>query len=268
MMRKIKLLIVEDEQVMGRIVKGIVDVHFPEVKVLDVVSSVTSAVDAILNNRPDVVVMDIQINEGTAFDVLEMVGGLHFKVIFMSAFHDYLVEALRFSAVEFVYKPFDVSDMVSAIDKAVDKCTTDIKQMGDYDQQIRTLLENVKVEPGANKLVLTGKNAHFIVPVKDVVFVKANVSKSEFHFRHHPPFEANLPLRRFEAMLRKRGFYRCHPLCLLNLRYVDFIDPLTHHVHLKGGECLLFEPRKYDEMTKELLFLRHESSKPQTNQIS
>lgn len=246
-MKKYRVLIVEDSRLMARIVHGIIEMHFPELELLDDADSVSGAIESITHQNPDLVIMDIQINEGTAFDVLENLSPIKFKVIFMSAFHEYLVEALRFSAVEFVYKPFDASDMVSAIAKAFDNHASADHEMS-YHHQIKTLLENVKLEPGSNKLVLPGHKANMVVPIRDVLYVKADLSKSVFSFLKHPNFVANLPLRRFESMLKKRHFFRCHPFYLVNLAQVDYVDPLANVLHIKGGGTIDIEPRKYDEL--------------------
>lgn len=251
-----KLLIVEDESVMGRIVKGLVNTHFPELEVLPIETDVSGAVDSIRANKPDVVVMDIQINEGTAFDVLEKLPNLHSKIIFMSAFHDYMVQALKFSAVEFVFKPFDASDMVSAIAKAVEPDDHD-HETQHYEAQIQTLLENVKLEPTANKLVLSSNNSHLVVPINEVVFIEAHLSKSTFHFLKHTAFEANTPLRRFEAMLKERHFFRCHPFFLINLSHIEHVDPLTRSVQLQGGYSVQFEARKFEEMMHHIQTVRN-----------
>lgn len=250
-MRKYKLLVVEDELVMGRIVTGLVSIHFPEITILPVVDSVSKALEAIKTESPDLVILDIQINEGTAFDVLNSLSKVDFKVIFMSAFHGYLVEALQFSAVEFVYKPFDVLDMVSAIEKAIDM---DKVAEGEhrYETKIQTLLENAKLDPRANKLFLTSRDSHNIVPIRDIVHIKAEVSRSVFTIVKQTAFEANLPLRRFEAMLKNRGFFRCHPHYLVNLAFVDYVDPQEFSIHLKKGFPINLEPRKYDDMMAQI----------------
>jgi two-component system, LytTR family, response regulator len=258
-MKRHKVLIVEDSLVMARIVREIVKSHFPEIELITEEDSVSGAINSIAVNKPELVIMDIQLNEGTAFDVLEQLGNINFKVIFMSAFHEYLIEALRFSAVEFVYKPFDASDMVSAIAKAFDNQS--VKAANDtYNHQIRTLLENVKLDPASNKLVLHGHNNHLVVPIRDVLFIKADLSKSVFTFAKHTNFTANLPLRRFESMLKQRHFFRCHPFYLVNLLHVDFVDPLANALWLKTGISIAIEPRKYEELMIGLEQLRCKST--------
>ncbi|MFT3737273.1 MAG: LytTR family transcriptional regulator DNA-binding domain-containing protein [Breznakibacter sp.] len=246
-MKDYKLLVVEDDALMGRIVTNLVAVHFPEITVLPVVDSVPKAIEAIGNEKPNLVILDIQINEGTAFDVLNSFSAIDFKVIFMSGFHGYLVEALQFSAVEFVYKPFDALDMISAIEKALEM---DKSGKVDYPDsyKIQTLLENAKLDPRANKIFLSANDRHQIVPIREIVYIKAELSKSVFFFLKQPSFEANLPLRRFEAMLKQRGFFRCHPHYLVNTTHILYVDPAMHMIHLTNKQEIVFEPRKYDEL--------------------
>lgn len=263
-MKDYKLLVVEDEMVMGKIVTNLVALHFPEITLLPLADSVTKAVESIEKENPNLVILDIQIKEGTAFDILNSLTNINFKVIFMSAFHGYLVEALQFSAVEFVYKPFDALDMISAIEKALEmeKGVT-----GEHPDsfKIKTLLENAKLDPRANKIFLASHNQHKVVPIRDIVYIKADLSKSEFNFAKHGSFEANLPLRRFEAMLKHRGFFRCHPHYLVNTSHVAYVDLAAKSIHLSGGHVIMLEPRKYDELMVQVHKHKNLSAKPFTS---
>lgn len=248
-MRKANLLIVEDSYLMQKILMEIIQLHFPEFTVAGTAKSVEDAIEAINTLQPDLVMLDIHLEGGTAFDVLKNVNHTRFKIIFVSAYQEYLIEALQFSAVDFIFKPFDMNDIAVALDKALAEIHHDLFSVP-TSKILDTLFSNIETTSDNKKLVLIGENQIEVAPLKEINWCEAQTGHSVFHFINIPSFKTNTPLRRFESMLQPKGFLRCHPQFLVNTHHIAFVDKETRLIHLRNGEKVEFHPSRY-ELLKE-----------------
>jgi two-component system LytT family response regulator len=238
-MRKIKLLLVEDDAYSRRTAAAIIASNFPEIYMVDMVDNVASARKAIARHRPDLLVLDIELVDGTSFDLLKQVHPADFKVVFVSSYHKYVMEALQFSSVDFVFKPFDVNDLVVAIDKAIEE----LKEKNDH-IKLETLFQNMEQQTGEKQIILQGETSMRPAKVSEIIWAKAIKGGARFYFTDHSFLFVPKPLRRYEAILNSHDFIRCHPHHLVNLRHVKFMDEMTNQLILKNGNRIDIEPRK------------------------
>ena len=113
----IKAIIVEDEVKGRQTLYNLLLKHCPFVEIATMVESVDEAVLAITNYKPDLVFLDIEMPGGSGFTLLEKIKNPDFEVIFTTAFDDYAIKAIKFSALDYLLKPIDVDDLVSAVNK-------------------------------------------------------------------------------------------------------------------------------------------------------
>jgi two-component system LytT family response regulator len=116
-----KTIIVEDELHSRELLKSMVDTYCKQLSVVAVASSVEEGVAAIKANSPDIVFMDIEMQTGTGFDVLQQTTDYNFHVIFTTAYDHYAIKAIKFSAVDYLLKPIDLEELQEAATKAVEK---------------------------------------------------------------------------------------------------------------------------------------------------
>ena len=102
----------------------------PDVEVVGTADGVVSAAKIIKAKTPDVVFLDIQINQGTAFDLLELLGNIDFKIIFTTASDEYAIKAFKLSAIDYLLKPIDIDELKFAVDK--------VKSINNDDYQLLT----------------------------------------------------------------------------------------------------------------------------------
>lgn len=123
-MSSVRVIIVEDEPAIQDLIIIMVKRHFPEAIILSVQSSVSSAINAINNDKPDLVFLDIEINEGTGFDILNAYESRTFEVIFVTGYDQYMIDAIRSSALDYLMKPIiedEFSQAVSRYKKALNQ---------------------------------------------------------------------------------------------------------------------------------------------------
>jgi len=243
----IKVLIVEDDLYNQRAVEKIVSDNFPEIEIIGKATGVQEALSIIHHHTPDLLVLDIHLMDGTAFDLIRQTEGFEYKIVFMSAYHEYALEALRFSSVEFVYKPFDVNEMVVAVDKAIDEL-----QDVSYRQKLEALFSNMDHNQKGKQLVLQGVNNIKVCHVNEILWGKAITGGANFYFEDGGYFFAVKPLRRYEAILEGHGFFRCHPHYLINLNQIKEIKEDLQRIRLSNDDEVLYEIRRFNALKEKI----------------
>lgn len=244
-MRAVKMLIVEDNVLMQNVLKEVVSTHFSEINTVGVANSVVKAIQKIELHEPHIVLMDIHLSGGTAFDILKQTDNSKFKVIFISAYHEYMLEALKFSSVDFIFKPFDVNEIVFAIDKALNEMDGGV-EMNSHKEMVNALISNVDVDDENKQLVIVGFEEVKIEPYRNIVWGRSDHRNSEFHFSNNQSFTSSNSLRTYEVLLQNKGFIRCHSHYLVNTFYIDYVDPVEGFLELKTGGRLPINSSRYD----------------------
>lgn len=232
------VVIVEDDIFSRRIVRLIINNHFPELNVTGEFASITDASLMIPQLAPDLMILDIQLEDGNAFDLLKQLReqNIEPKIVFMSAIHSYIEEAVQFASVDFLKKPFDESELVMALDKAIDSIND-----SDYGQRLNTLFSNLHNNNGDKSIIFKQDNGHVNAPLSTIVYGRAVPGGAEFRLVSGEDFFVAAPLRRYELLLSNHGFFRCHPTYVINLRLINTIDENNGSVSFNSGHIVPFE---------------------------
>ncbi|WP_430815614.1 LytR/AlgR family response regulator transcription factor [Carboxylicivirga sp. RSCT41] len=244
-MKKINTIIIEDDKFNVLALTRIIEKHFPEITIVDTASRVNESIQKIKFHQPELLLMDIHLIDGTSFDVIRQCRDQQFKIVFMSAYHEYVIKAVQHAAVDFVFKPFDINDMVVAIDKAIDQL-----QDENYKLKIETLFNNV--EQNQNRIILQGRGKLRACKVEEIVWGKAIQGGANFYMLDNSYFFVTKPLRRYEAMLTDFSFFRCHPHYLINLNHVTEIKPDSQRIRMRTGDEVIYENRRYQQLSERL----------------
>jgi two-component system LytT family response regulator len=118
-----KVLVIDDEKPTRDFIKRLIDSYHFGVEVFTDGENVATGVEAIHRLKPDLVILDIQMPDGNGFDVLKSIPVKNFEVIFITAFQEYAVQAIKFSALDYILKPIDSEELKQAIDNALNTIT-------------------------------------------------------------------------------------------------------------------------------------------------
>lgn len=250
-MDKYKTLIVEDDRFTLRLVELIIANHFPEFEITATTSSVVEAKNLIDQHKPDLVIMDIQLEDGNAFELLREIPSIDFKIIFMSAYQSYLEEAVQFAAVDFIKKPFDESDFVMALDKVFETFRDN-----EYTSRLEVLFSNIDQGSEDLSILLITKDGNKSVNIKDIEYGEAINRGAIFKLISGESLQVQRPLRQFESLLPQNGFSRCHPLYIVNLQQISSLDKSSSQIILKSGNTIPFEERRKENLTEKLQNLK------------
>jgi two-component system LytT family response regulator len=225
----LKLFIVEDEKNVREALTNMVGLYSPHVDVVGWADSVSSAIKKIEELQPDIVLFDIQIKEGTSFDVLNKFPSPAFKVIFVTAFQQHAVQAFRFSALDYLLKPVDPDLLAATLAKAVDSLDREKMSL-----KIESFLFNVDhLAKGKKKIILkTSSNIH-IVNLHDVVYCEADRSYTNFYLADKSRIMVSSTLGQYEEMFEGYGFLRIHASYLVNIEFIK------RYERGEGGKVIL-----------------------------
>jgi len=208
----LRTLIIDDEPHVRKTLARMVEEECDNVKLLKAADGVTSGLKAINEQNPDLVLLDIQMNDGTGFDLLKKAEPINFKVIFITAFDQYAIQAFKFSAIDYLLKPVDPEDLKQAVNRA-EKMVQE-----DFSTQLKVLDDNLKTqETKGKKIILRTSETVHLVKVSDISYCESDLSYTQFYLSDGQKILVSRTLREFEDMLKEFGFFRVHKSFLVNL---------------------------------------------------
>ncbi|HQB77881.1 MAG TPA: LytTR family DNA-binding domain-containing protein [Tenuifilaceae bacterium] len=212
----INAVIVDDESKARQTIEEMLKTYCPQVSIIGQADSVENAFEIINHTKPDVVFLDIRMPDGTGFDLLKRFESVWFHFVIITAFEDYAVAAFKYSAIDYILKPIDPSDLYAAVEKL--SRTINLEE---NKKKIDTLLSNVD-NPNSkpNKIVLkTSDNIH-VVDIQNIVRCESQNNYTQFFFESGKSILISKTLKEFDDMLASSGFIRVHQSHLVNKRFV------------------------------------------------
>lgn len=247
----LKLIIADDvENVRQSLAKDIA-IYCPNVKLVASVDGVNPAIKAIKEHKPDVVLLDVEMRDGTGFDVLKEFPSPSFKVIFITAYQHYSLEAFRFSALDYILKPVDPDLLKEAIEKA-----TDIIDREKLTLKIESFMQNMQEENrDLKKIVLKTSESIHVTNLKDILYCEASSGYTTFYLNDSSRIVVTKPLTDYDDMLSDKNFIRIHQTYLINLHHIKRYEKGD------GGFVILANNAKLPVSTRKKEYLMQVLSK-------
>lgn len=225
----IRTVLVDDEANARAMVREIVGLVQDRFVIIGEASDKKSAREAIINNNPDLVLLDIDLPDGNAFQLLQEIGNVNFKIIFITAFSDYAVQAFKFSALDYILKPVVSTELLQALDKV-----TKTIELEEIRTKLDTLLLNISNQPKKKKLVLKSADSIISVDIADIFFCESEGgSYTRFHLAEQKNILVSKALKEYDNLLSGFNFFRVHKSYLVNL------EKITRYNKQDGGSVLL-----------------------------
>jgi two-component system, LytTR family, response regulator len=206
--------------------------YCPQITVVGQADSVKSALLAIQEKKPDVVFLDIQMGDGTGFDLLNQIRKIDFRIIFTTALDSYGIKAIKFSAVDYLLKPIDPDELV----KAVARLDQNPKNISTSDN-ISLLLENMRqnIGPGNKRIALNSIEKVHLVYISDIIRCESQGAYTIFYLKNKEQILATKNLKEFEQLLEEHSFIRVHHSHLINFAY------LKEYIKKDGGYAVMID---------------------------
>jgi len=212
----LKAIIIDDEtHCITRLSELLKDFCGDNVQLLDSFSSVKEGISGILKLHPDVVFLDVQMNDKTGFDLLNEIRDINFEVIFTTAYEKYAVQAFKFSAVDYLLKPVDAEDLVAAVNKLNKKISGN-----EISQKINTLFHNLKNNQASKRISIPTVDGISFVDINDIIRCQSEINYTVIFLKDNQKITVAKTLKEFEELLSDYNFYRVHNSHLVNLAYI------------------------------------------------
>ncbi len=218
-MAKLKAVIIDDQDDIREINRNLLQSNFPEVDIVGEANGVDSGIELIMNTNPDLVLLDIEIKGGTGFNILQKVRPYNFMVIFITAFDEFAIKAIKFSAIDYILKPVNETEFCAAIENAISTYEKNKVAL-----QVQNLLDHVEDRGKNRKIVLRTMESIFLVDLEEVLFCESDNSYTTFYLGDGKQILVSKGIKEYEQMLSPFRFFRPHQRYLVNLNHVERID--------------------------------------------
>jgi two-component system LytT family response regulator len=223
-----RAVIIDDVEEFRKTNRELLEQNFPDIEVVGEADGVESGIQLIQQSKPDLVLLDIEINGGSGFNILQKVRPYDFMVIFITAFDEFAIKAIKFSAIDYILKPVNEVEFCAAVEQA-------IKNHGRYrsSEQIENLISQVEATHKLCRLVLRTQESVFLVETSDILFCESDNSYTTFHLQSGQSILVSKSIKEYEQMLASCQFFRPHQRFLVNLNQVSRVDKA------EGGNIIL-----------------------------
>jgi two-component system, LytTR family, response regulator len=210
----IRAIIIDDEEHCSDRLTGLLDQGYAHtIRLEGCFQNVDDGLKAIHSLHPDLVFLDVQLEDRTGFDLLRQLHEINFEIIFTTAYEKYAVQAFKFSAIDYLLKPVNADDLRSAVTRLSDKI-----HKTDAAKKIETLIHNLN---GASKRICVPvMNGLIFVQVNDIIRCQSDVNYTTLYFRDKQKIVVAKTLKEFEELLSDYNFFRVHASHLVNLAYI------------------------------------------------
>ena len=230
-----KALIVEDKAHIRKALIHLLASFNNEITIVGECESVKDAVVVTNACKPDLIFLDINLTDGTGFKFLEQTEHLNFKVIFITAYEEYALKALKIGAVDYLLKPVDIEELKEALNKVAKLSITTQKE------QIKTVKKVFYNED--DTLILSLQDSYQIIDLKELMYCESDKGYTTFYLSNGKKHLASKSLKEFENQLTQNSFTRPHQSFLVNLKFIEKYDK-SGAIHLKNGIKIPVSSRK------------------------
>lgn len=244
-MQPLKIVIVEDEQKIRKTIVNLINIHYTNAIVVGEAENAASGIEVIKAHNPDVVLLDIKMPGDSGFDMLKELTPLTFKVIFITAFNQFAVEAFKFSAVDYLLKPVVPDELVAALERARQQINTENSSI-----KLDVLMNNLNsLTKESKRIVLNSHDKMQIVSIVDIIKCEADGNYTTFFISNKNRITVSKPIKEWEEVLTPYGFFRCHNSYIVNLSCIDRLEKRDGGILvLKDGSELSVAARKNSEL--------------------
>jgi two-component system LytT family response regulator len=215
----IKAFIVDDEPELVELDKVLLEKHFDDIQIIGSCGTVAEAVDFINEYKPQLLMLDIRLSDGTGFNILQKIKPYNYALIFITAYNEFAIKAIKFSAIDYILKPIDENEFRAAVNRALSSIN-DKALHG----QVQTFFNYYERKTQTRRIVLKTTEAINIVDVGDITHCRSESNYTTFYMTDGKKIMVSRVLKEYEDLLSEYGFFRPHHSFLVNLNHVTKLD--------------------------------------------
>lgn len=247
-----RVILIDDEPNCLEMLEILIERYCPDLQIVGQFEDPSVAVDKIPILKPDLVFLDVQMPVLSGFDVIERSRDTPFSVIFTTAYEQYALKAFKYSAIDYLLKPIDKEDLITAVHKARHS-----HQANYQAEQRNILLDYVNpIKPSKEKVALSTFDGIVFINIKEIVYCESQGNYSKIFMQQGKSFTFTKPLKDVEEMLHENLFFRVHHSFLVNLRKVEkYIRTDGGDIKMTNGKVIPVSRQKKEEVLTALINL-------------
>jgi two-component system LytT family response regulator len=244
----IKVAIIDDDPDMTNTNSSLLKKYFPEIEIVGLADSVSTGISLIKDRSPQLVLLDIELKDGTGFDILQQIKNCSFQVIFITAFNQFGIKAIKFSAIDYILKPVNEYEFKKSIENALSTI-----ESSEIEKQIETFFSHYEKKAQIKKIVLKTLDFLHIIDISDIIYCKSDNSYTTFFLNSGEEILVSKSIKEYNEILSDYHFFKPHQSFLVNLNYVKRIDKSTGgFLILKSGSEIAISSRRKPSLIKML----------------
>lgn len=243
----LKVAIIDDELSAREVLISLLKSQRENIVIVGEADGVESGIALIEETQPDLVLLDINLKDGTGFDLLKSLNQIKFKLIFVTAYDRFALNAIKFSALDYILKPVSPDELKRAIDLAFSAI-----EMENLNIKLNAFFNNFKyLEQGARKIVLTTANSVYLLSVQDIVRCQSDEDETCFYLANGEQIQAAKPLKEYAELLVDYNFIKIHKSHLVNLEFIERFDRKSQSMLILKDKAIVPVSERYKEILLE-----------------
>lgn len=234
-----RTLIIEDELLIRNMIVTYVK-NNPNLEYIGDADSVEKGLALANSSNPDLLLLDIQLKDGTSFELLEKLK-LETNVIFITAFQEFALKALKLGALDYILKPIDFDELNNAIGKIKNKFSNSF--------QFKEANEHLKGR--GSKIILKSIEGIHVVNFEEIVYCQSNGSYTIFYLKNNKTIMMSKNIKEYENILPENSFIRCHNSFIVNISQIEQISK-EYELLLRNGDRIPVSVRKKEKLIEFL----------------
>jgi len=249
-MVKIKSVIVDDESKSRDNLKLLLSEYCPAVEVVGEADSVSKAMELIATFEPDLLFLDIEMGELSGFDLLKLLNGKQsFEIIFVTAFDQYGIQAVKACALDYLLKPINILELNSAVDKA-------IQQIGPKreNERLKELVANIDRKEDEQKIAVPLADKIEFIAISKIIRLEADGNYTHFYLEGQKHYLVCKTLKDYQDLLAVHQFIRCHQSHLINFHKIaSYVKTDGGYIAMEDGSQVPISRQKREEVLTRIL---------------
>lgn len=238
MSQKLKAIVIDDMELARASLKADLADYCPDIEIIGEADGVLSGAKLLKQVTPDILFLDIEMEDGNGFDLLDILPNNLDSVIFVTARQDYALKAFQYSAVDYLLKPVDPELLKKAVTKMSNKLKTNTDQLA-------ILKQSIQKDAAFDRIALHTSDKIAVAELKDIIRLEAMTNYTYFYFADGSKLLITKTLKEYDKMLSDSGFARVHQSHLINMQHVQaYVKSEGGYILMKNGNIVPVSIRK------------------------
>jgi two-component system LytT family response regulator len=244
----IKAIIIDDEPGNVQNLENLLVTYCPDVNVLATAGSASKGIEVITKYQPDLVFLDIEMPRSNGFDMLESLPNINFEVVFVTAYNQYAIKAIRFCALDYLLKPINIAELKSSVQRVKLKLL-----QRQENERMQIFMQQIQQPEKPRKIALPMVSEIQFVEIGQIIYCMGENNYTFFFLADGKKVLVTKTLKEYEELLTEHGFVRVHRSYLINLSYVrSFVKKDGGYILMSNKDQVSISRSKRNEVLRLL----------------